>query len=157
MPALDLDRGLDHAPSGRVLLERPHRVHLLVLEAFLARLDSGLVDPREINIELPHHAIDAAVILELLLVTLVIFMTFVNTYLRDWSGHLMDGKQTLQYDREAYINPFYRAIPYLVGFITAQIWHEKSRICPNLGLRRCVSYCDTTKNCKAFYLLCTGE
>lgn len=83
-----------------------------------------------------------AIILELLLVTLVIVMTFVNTYLRDWSGHLMDGKQTLQYDREAYINPIYRAIPYLVGFITAQIWHEKSRNCPNMGLRRCVSYFD---------------
>lgn len=81
-----------------------------------------------------------AITFELLLVTLVIVMTFINTYLRDWSGHLMDGKQTLQYDREAYINPFYRAIPYLVGFITAQLWHEKSRICPNLGLQRYVSY-----------------
>ena len=79
-----------------------------------------------------------AIVLELVLIALVISLTYINTFRRDWSGHLMDGKQTLQYDRDAYINPFYRAIPYIAGFITAQIWHEKSRICPHLGLCRWV-------------------
>jgi len=78
-------------------------------------------------------------ILELLLVALVATMTYVNTFRYDWSGHLMDGKQTLEYDRDAYISPFYRATPYIMGFITAQIWHEKSRFCPNLGIQRGVS------------------
>ena len=77
--------------------------------------------------------------LELILVALVSSMTYINTFRYDWSGHLMDGKQTLEYDRDAYINPFYRATPYIIGFITAQLWHEKSRLCPNLGLRRGVS------------------
>ena len=76
------------------------------------------------------------ILFELLLIALVTSVTFINTYQRDWSGHLMDGSQTLSFDRDAYINPFYRATPYVAGFITAQIWHEKSLLCPHLGLRK---------------------
>ena len=99
-----------------------------------------VLTPIFVSLYLRRSCRQLAMMLEVLLVAIVVSMTFVNTYLRDWSGHLMDGKQTLQYDRDAYINPFYRAIPYLVGFTTAQAWHEKSLLCPNLGLRKRVSH-----------------
>ena len=44
--------------------------------------------------------------LEVVIVLIIIVMSIVNSYQNDWSGHLLDGKQTLNFDREFYIKPW---------------------------------------------------
>lgn len=71
---------------------------------------------------------------EMILVGLIILSTFIFTVFFGWSGFLFDGMDTLAFDRGFYINPLFRASPYIIGFLTAQLWHEKCRLCPNMGL-----------------------
>jgi len=74
------------------------------------------------------------ILLEFLLVIVIIAMSFFGTFYFNWSAYTSDGMQSVAYDREFYINPFYRSTPYIIGFISAQLWHEKSRVWPNFGI-----------------------
>ena len=73
-------------------------------------------------------------IIEIFTVMIIIVASLTSSYLYDWSGFLFDGTQTLSFDQGFYISPLFRASPYIIGFVTAQIWHEKCRLCPRIGL-----------------------
>lgn len=79
------------------------------------------------------------VYLELSFVSIIISCTFFLSIRYGWSGFLFDGRDTMAFDRGFYINPFFRASPYIIGFITAQLWHEKCRLMPNAGLTKSAS------------------
>ena len=79
------------------------------------------------------------IVLELLTIAVIIIATLYFTLKYKWSAHLWDGADTVAFDRGFYINPFFRSSPYIFGFITGQIWHEKCRLCPNVGLSRSLS------------------
>ncbi len=79
------------------------------------------------------------IILEALLVLGIIVVSVISSFRNGWSAHLFDGANTVAFDRGFYINPFFRSSPYIIGFITAQIWHEKCRLCPNAGLTKITS------------------
>lgn len=65
-----------------------------------------------------------AILIEFGTIIMIIVASFLCSHLFDWSGHLFDGMQTLSFDRGFYIQSFFRATPYIAGFITAQVWHE---------------------------------
>ena len=75
------------------------------------------------------------ILLELSLLMVIVIASMVGTFRYKWSANLLDGSDSAAYDRDFYINPFFRASPYIIGFIAAQLWHEKSRLWPNFGLR----------------------
>lgn len=77
--------------------------------------------------------------LETLFVCVVIAVSLNFSYKYKWSAHLFDGADTMSFDRGFYINPFFRSSPYIIGFITAQIWHEKCRLWPNFGVTKAMS------------------
>ena len=79
------------------------------------------------------------IMLEILSVIGVIGASIYFSFKYNWSAHLWDGADTVAFDRGFYINPFFRSSPYIIGFITAQLWHEKCRLCPNVGFTRAVS------------------
>jgi len=74
----------------------------------------------------------------LTLVTIIITSIFFS-FKYNWSSHLWDGADTVAFDRGFYINPFFRSSPYIIGFITAQLWHEKCRLLPRVGVTKSVS------------------
>ncbi len=76
------------------------------------------------------------ILLELFTVGVIISTTLYCSFAFKWSAHLWDGADTVAFDRGFYINPFFRSSPYIFGFITGQIWHEKCRLCPDVGLSR---------------------
>ena len=76
---------------------------------------------------------------ESLVVGVIIATSMKFSYQYQWSAHLFDGADTVSFDRGFYINPFFRSSPYIIGFITAQIWHEKCRIWPNFGVTKITS------------------
>jgi len=79
------------------------------------------------------------ILLEVLCIILTISMSSLETYEENWSGNLFDGNETVAFDRGFYINPFYRSSPYILGFITAQVWHEKCKFWPTVGLTKWAS------------------
>ncbi len=79
------------------------------------------------------------ILLEVLTIVGIIVATLYFSFKYNWSAHLWDGIDTVAFDRGFYINPLFRSTPYLIGFITGQIWHEKCRLFPNAGLSRSVS------------------
>jgi peptidoglycan/LPS O-acetylase OafA/YrhL len=81
----------------------------------------------------------ATIFLEILFVFVVIAVSLKFSYQYKWSGHLFDGAETISFDKGFYINPFFRSSPYMIGFITAQIWHEKCRLWPSFGFTKVTS------------------
>ena len=81
-----------------------------------------------------------AMFLECLLIVFIIIASMICSYRFNWSANFLDGMDSAAYDRGYYINPFFRSTPYIIGFITAQLWHEKSRIWPHFGLTRLMSF-----------------
>jgi len=79
------------------------------------------------------------VFLECLTLVGVILLSMVATYAYGWSANAIDGVDSITFDRYFYINPIFRSPPYIIGFISAQLWHEKSRLWPNLGLTKKMS------------------
>lgn len=77
--------------------------------------------------------------LEVLVIVVIIVTSIKFSYKYGWSAHLFDGSDTVSFDRGFYINPFFRSSPYIIGFMTAQIWHEKCRIWPNCGVTKVTS------------------
>jgi Predicted acyltransferases len=77
--------------------------------------------------------------LEALFVCVVVATSVNFSFKYKWSAHLFDGADTISFDRGFYINPFFRSSPYVIGFITAQIWHEKCRLWPNFGVTKAMS------------------
>ena len=77
--------------------------------------------------------------IELILITAIIGTSINLSHKYGWSAHLFDGADTVSFDRGFYINPFFRSSPYIIGFITAQLWHEKSRQWPHMGLTKVTS------------------
>ena len=78
----------------------------------------------------------ATIAIEALLIAGIIGTAMKFSYQYGWSAHLFDGSDTVSFDRGFYINPFFRSSPYIMGFITAQLWHEKCRLWPNMGLTK---------------------
>ena len=76
------------------------------------------------------------IMLEMFTVLIVIMTSVYCSMKYNWSAHLWDGADTVAFDRGFYINPFFRSSPYIIGFITGQLWHEKCRLVPNLGVTR---------------------
>jgi len=72
--------------------------------------------------------------LECLALIGIIVTSMFCSYEFGWSAYVMDGQDSAAFDRGFYTNPFFRASPYIIGFITAQLWHEKRRLVPDLGL-----------------------
>lgn len=79
------------------------------------------------------------IVLEIITICVIIGLSLYNSFKYSWSANLWDGADTVAFDRGFYINPFFRSSPYIIGFITGQIWHEKCRLCPNVGLTRTVA------------------
>lgn len=79
------------------------------------------------------------IVLEIAMVLFIILISYAFSFKYEWSAHLFDGKDTLSFDRGFYINPFFRSTPYIIGFVTAQLWHEKSRLWQNMGLTKVAS------------------
>lgn len=77
--------------------------------------------------------------LEILFVCVVIATSVHYSFKYKWSAHLFDGADTMSFDRGFYINPIFRSSPYMIGFISAQIWHEKCRLWPNFGVTKAMS------------------
>ena len=99
----------------------------------------AIFTPIFISMYLKHGWRKFTVYLELLFICIIISSTFLCSIQFGWSGFLFDGRDTMAFDRGFYINPLFRASPYIIGFITAQLWHEKCRVCPNVGLTKSAS------------------
>jgi len=99
----------------------------------------AIFTPVFISMYLKHGWRKLTIYLELLFIFIIISLTFLLSIQYGWSGFLFDGRDTMAFDRGFYINPLFRASPYIIGFITAQIWHEKCRLCPNIGLTKSAS------------------
>ena len=80
------------------------------------------------------------ILLEILFVCSIIGTSIYFTYRYGWSDLLGDGANTVAFDRGFYTNSFFRSSPYIIGFITAQLWHEKCRLWPNMGLNKRVAF-----------------
>ena len=81
----------------------------------------------------------STICLEIMFIAGIVYTSFKFSHKYSWSFHLFDGADTVSFDRGYYINPFFRSSPYILGFITAQLWHEKSRQWPNMGLTKFTS------------------
>ena len=79
------------------------------------------------------------IVLEVLTVVAIIIASLHCSFKYNWSANLWDGADTVAFDVGFYINPIFRSTPYIIGFITGQIWHEKCRLCPNVGLTRTIA------------------
>eukprot|EP00808_Paulinella_micropora_P004909 g49359.t1 len=70
------------------------------------------------------------------------------TVVLDLSAHSFDGLWILGYARHLYTKPWFCVTPYLVGMMTAAVWHEKERHYKNFRLNR------RTANFLLFLLCC---
>ncbi len=96
----------------------------------------AILAPIFVSLYLTEGCRKLTVLLEVTLITTIIIISYAFSIRYGWSAHLVDGADTVAFDRGFYINPFFRSSPYIIGFITAQLWHEKCRLWPNMGLTK---------------------